>query len=405
MYSKDSGHKLARRVPVVALAIAALLAVSAWTTSNASNTSGKVGDFLTGVSAVSRTNAWAVGYYYGKNSIPQTLIDHWNGSAWRQVPSADPSPGFNELNAVSALSAKDAWAVGIQKHASGSDCLIERWNGARWTTVTDADHGQLLNCRLDAVTTISANDAWAVGTYLHVIPGHRADALLSLIEHWNGKSWRLVSSLNPGGDSPDSRTGLTGVAATSARNVWAVGAYTSDIRSDAALTLVEHWNGSKWARVRSASPGLPNSASGLNGVAATSASAVAVGDTSLAGPFILQPSHGQWRQAVTPAASKKLNSLAGVAITSGTSAWAVGSYGPRQPWIVHWNGSRWSTVPAPHVAGRVFTLLVAVTAPSADATWAVGTIGHTVLNLKPVTLIEHWTGTKWVTVPSPNPLP
>ncbi len=42
----------------------------------------------------------------------QSLILHWNGVTWLQVPS--PSPGnFTELTGVRAVSASDAWAVGF----------------------------------------------------------------------------------------------------------------------------------------------------------------------------------------------------------------------------------------------------------------------------------------------------
>lgn len=39
---------------------------------------------LLGVTAVSAKNIWAVGYYIG---TPKTLIEHWNGTSWIVVPS------------------------------------------------------------------------------------------------------------------------------------------------------------------------------------------------------------------------------------------------------------------------------------------------------------------------------
>ena len=45
-----------------------------------------------------------------------TLILHWNGSAWSQVASPSPSSfGYNFLYGVSAVSGGDAWAVGYYK--------------------------------------------------------------------------------------------------------------------------------------------------------------------------------------------------------------------------------------------------------------------------------------------------
>jgi hypothetical protein len=42
---------------------------------------------LNGVAAASAANAWAVGYYAPRGSPLRTLIVHWTGTAWKQVPS------------------------------------------------------------------------------------------------------------------------------------------------------------------------------------------------------------------------------------------------------------------------------------------------------------------------------
>src|SRR5262249_40913237 len=51
---------------------------------------GSVSNILNGVAATSSTNAWAVGGHADRTT-GRTLIEHWNGTAWTQVPS--PSPG------------------------------------------------------------------------------------------------------------------------------------------------------------------------------------------------------------------------------------------------------------------------------------------------------------------------
>ena len=56
-----------------------------------------------------RSNAWAVGGA-GSTSSPKTLVVHWNGTAWKQVPS--PAPADSSLSGVAATSASNAWAVG-----------------------------------------------------------------------------------------------------------------------------------------------------------------------------------------------------------------------------------------------------------------------------------------------------
>jgi hypothetical protein len=68
---------------------------------------------LDGAAATSAGNAWAVGFFTS-GSGHASLIEHWDGHAWARVPS--PSPGgpgsFNDLAAVAAGSASNAWAAG-----------------------------------------------------------------------------------------------------------------------------------------------------------------------------------------------------------------------------------------------------------------------------------------------------
>jgi hypothetical protein len=49
---------------------------------------------------------------------------HWNGTAWKHVPSP---PG--DLSGVAATSAQNAWAVGI---GESGQAVILRWNGQLW---------------------------------------------------------------------------------------------------------------------------------------------------------------------------------------------------------------------------------------------------------------------------------
>jgi hypothetical protein len=401
MHSLDPVRSRARRVPLLTIAVAALLAVSAWTAPPRPESPRfpARGSWLGGVSAVSRTDAWAVGYYYSNKVSELTLAEHWNGSSWRQVPSPSPggTGGFSQLTSVSAISANDAWAVGSDGRSAGSGCLIEHWDGSRWAAVTAP--GGLADCRLTGVTALSAGDAWAVGEYFRAVPWHTTGATLTLIEHWNGAAWRQVASPDPAGHAAGNLNYLYGVAAASPRDAWAVGSCNRHIDGNPWLTLIEHWNGTRWATVHSPSPGLPDASSAAYGVAARAASVWAVGDD--AGPFALRPAHGQWGQVVVPGTDKDGKTLAAVAVTSASSAWAVGGHGQGQPWTVHWNGKSWSSARAPYPAGYAYVSLDAVTAPSAAATWAVGSFSHTFYTS--TALIEHWTGTKWVIARSANP--
>ena len=63
----------------------------------------------------------------------KTLIERWNGAAWKQVPS--PGPAGSLLSGVAAMSATNAWAVGYTGTSSGAKTLILRWNGTAWKQV------------------------------------------------------------------------------------------------------------------------------------------------------------------------------------------------------------------------------------------------------------------------------
>jgi cytochrome c5 len=65
----------------------------------------------------------------------------------------------------------------------------------------------------------------------------------TLTEHWDGSSWRVLSSPNPGGAGQDNV--LRAVTATSGSDVWAVGRYNGSLLVPFAM----HWNGSSWTVV------------------------------------------------------------------------------------------------------------------------------------------------------------
>jgi len=69
--------------------------------------------FLNGVTAVSTNDVWAVGEFINTSNVNQTLIEHWNGHKWSVVPSPNVGTHNNELFGVTAVSATDVWAVGF----------------------------------------------------------------------------------------------------------------------------------------------------------------------------------------------------------------------------------------------------------------------------------------------------
>lgn len=122
---------------------------------------------LQSVAVVSACNAWAVGYY-DKGTVPQTLIEHWNGTRWRRVTS--PNPGgaghSNLLNAVAVSQSGKAWAVGFYEGRMANQTLILNWNGARWRRLPSSNPGGSAEANyLNGVAATPTGCAWAVGDY------------------------------------------------------------------------------------------------------------------------------------------------------------------------------------------------------------------------------------------------
>ena len=134
---------------------------------------------LYGVSALSSTDVWAVGSYV-VSATQETLVLHWNGSNWTQVPS--PSVGQSSvLNSVTAISPSNAWAVG----SGGSGTVVLHWNGSTWTKVASPSPGGD-NGTLASVSAVSPANVWAVGTNF---TGSKTGGEITIILHWNGRSW------------------------------------------------------------------------------------------------------------------------------------------------------------------------------------------------------------------------
>jgi hypothetical protein len=306
--------------------------------------------------------------------------------AWTGVPPASPGTIDNTLTSVTVLSPCDAWAVGFDIGASAVDeSLIEHWNGASWTVVPSPNpgsHGTILK----SVRAISPTNIWAVGNFSN---GEED----TLVLHWNGTSWKQITSPSPAG----SFSSLNGVRAVSPSNVWAVG--QSFNQAAGFRTLIEHFNGHQWSQVTSPNPGGPGADNVLNAVVFTSATnAWAVGRTSNSTTdhtLILHFNGKTWAQQKSPTPGNG-DVLWSVAASSAGNAWAVGANSDdTQTLILHWTGTKWTSVTSPDPGGAGNPdALRGVTVTSASNAWAVG-----FTSAGP--LILHWNGNKWSQVRSP----
>jgi hypothetical protein len=327
---------------------------------------------LSGVSAAAGDNVWVIGSNpcCWKEVTPRSLAWHWNGVTWRSFATPRLRRAYPDIAAVAGVDSRDAWAVGTARnfivspsgrHWPGPDeALIEHWDGSRWAVVPTPQLGE---SRLGAVSAAGPDNVWAVGsTYGHDGLSRRdPQGWRPLLLHWDGVAWHtiLLPWAAPG-------LSLDRVVATGPTGVWAVGTHTDWKKRKGVLldrSILQYWDGVRWNDVRA--------------------------------PF--GPD----------------DPIADFAATSGSDAWAVGSYsvgdGRRVAFAgalaAHWNGSEWQITPVPNRQGANNSWLWAVAAAGPDDAWAVGVSEHNTRKHgeEPVLLLEHWDGTSWQTTPGVAP--
>jgi hypothetical protein len=316
------------------------------------------GGELSGVTAISATDAWAVGDT-SAGAIVSTLTVHWNGTAWKRVPSPAAQPD-GELLSVSAASANDVWAGGI----AGGHALMLHWNGVAWNQVPIPQADPTYSY-ISGVAATSATNAWAA-------EWDEDGTNNTVILHWDGSTWKRASSPGPPGYD-----NVTSVAAVSAKDAWAAGYNNAGDGS----TLIQHWNGSTWKVVPSPTPAGGGYLYGLTAISADDAWAVGSTDVNLR-PLILHWNGTVWKQVPAPAPAVGVI-LWGVGGTSASNAWAVGQITAGNPaaLILHWDGTAWKRVSFPALPPS--DILRGVAASSASSAWAAG--GS----------ILHWDGAAW----------
>jgi hypothetical protein len=126
---------------------------------------------LTGVSGTGPDNVLASGFADNVNdkNLAAPYVLRWNGKSWTltKVPDPNASKEGSRLNAIQALSSTDAWAVGQTQKNNGSILsLTEQYNGSSWAVSPSPDPGMLgkvFNNSLDSVSSAGDSDLFAVG--------------------------------------------------------------------------------------------------------------------------------------------------------------------------------------------------------------------------------------------------
>jgi hypothetical protein len=324
-------------------------------------------------------------------------------SDWSIVSSPNPSLVSHDfLLSVSCVLATDCWAVGYYQVGTAAQTLIEHWDGTSWAIVTSPNSSVAQQNFLYGVTCVSASDCWAIGYYSS---GTTTSAFQTLIERWDGTAWAIVPSPNTATTHDNI---LYSVTCVSASQCWAVGYYSND--NFYAQTLIERWDGTSWTIVNSPSVSATQ-ANLLNGVTcASSSSCWAVGFIYTNGGVTFQTLIEHWDGTAwtivnSPNTStEETNALYGVTCVSASNCWSVGYYinanGSYQTLIERWNGTSWTIVTSPNISTTQRNSLAVITCVSASECWAVGHYVNAAASFQ--TLIERWDGISWTIVNSPN---
>jgi len=333
----------------VAAAVPALAATT-WKTDTVAQPAGVDFTNFGGAFVASPTEAFAVGSQRQSSSLDFTqLIESFSGSSFSVTAGASvPGASTTGLNAAGGSGPKDVWAVGNQNGSTNST-LIEHFNGTSWSLVSSP---AIADGSFSSVSADSPTDAWAVGGQQINDPHNTFNTTLT--EHWNGSAWQTVA--NPFGNmsSVFPKDTLVSVVAISPTDAWAIGRQGMQ---HGQSSILENWNGSSWTIVSQ-----PVAGAILNGLSATGPNDVwAVGN----GGVIEHFNGTAWSQVSDPAGSNE--NLASIAALTPTDEWTVSTDGTLTE---QGNGTTFTSVPTAtslpaglrisDVAGQAGGLLFAV---------------------------------------------
>jgi hypothetical protein len=190
---------------------------------------------LNSVSCPSSSDCIAVGYAPGG-----ALIENWNGDSW-SVTSSVANEG---LGSITCLNVSFCVAVG----ATGSSTFIEAWNGMSWSVMPSPNQGTS-GSYLTGVSCSSSTSCVAVGEYL--TPNEGVLTSQNLAETWDGTNWSITQSA-----LVDDSSVLDSVSCVSSVSCTAVGLSINEGGPEVVdYTLAETWNGVSWSVLETPNPG------------------------------------------------------------------------------------------------------------------------------------------------------
>jgi hypothetical protein len=276
------------------------------------------------------------------------------------------------------------------------------FDGTTWTAFPAPMIKGDNNSFLQGVVAISPTLAWAAGNVINgAHPGQ-------VIEQWNGTKW----SLFPGPKfAKKDQADVFAMTSSSANDVWAIGTLVN-LGTGLVSSLFEHWNGTAWTAttVESTNEFL----FGASADAMNDAWAVGFHGSDNIGTSAMHWDGTTWKSVATPNVGEGTNKLNAVLALAPNDVWAVGLSTPVAPpkraatltLIEHFDGTSWAVVPSPNVgpnSANQSNRLLGLTAHSANDIWAFGSYFAADGSGHQMALLLHWDGTSWTVASSPSP--
>jgi len=319
------------------------------------------------------------------------------------VFSVVPTPNIRAFPFHSDLSAVSASSA-TDIWAVGQSGV--HFDGKKWTAFALPLIAGDLTSGLTGVADLAPNNVWAVGD----INIHE-DNPNQVIEQFNGTAWSVATGP---AFQPTDQPYLNGLAAISPTDMWATGSILTLIGCcQDAFPLFEHYDGTSWTSTID-ELNLDSFMFGISAVASNDVWAVGyVG--AIGGTFTEHYDGSAWSAVASPSPGAGENALLGVVGVASDDVWAVGFYvadfgqdRPQKTLVEHWDGTSWTVVASPNVGGNNSTTtsneLRGVIAVSKNDVWAFGDTDA--FGPEKITnLVMHWNGKTWTIVPTPNPNP
>jgi hypothetical protein len=213
-----------------------------WTTRYTQASTGRHLTVFEAIAVDGSGKVWAVGWdrdYNAPGRPVSSLVVHFNGTSWTRETTPNPA-NRNTLMDV-ALANGEVFAVGVAQDTSGGitpRSLMLRRQSTGWSSLTVPQGETGSQDQLLSVAAVSSTSVWSVGYYNSPSSG----LYEPLLVHWTGNGGAGTLAVSHPSPALTVSALASGVSATSAGNLWAVG-YTAPPSSGNATLILKGTGG------------------------------------------------------------------------------------------------------------------------------------------------------------------